>query len=96
MIPERFSLSNLEFDRYCNVKIRLRTDNNYYPILYDSNKGNRDSMYEYDIDGFRIPESIVHCGITLKGDAEEFYQVYEEHFEDYKLAIKKLLVKEML
>lgn len=97
MIPERFSLSNLEFGRFEPIKIRLKAGNGYCPLLYTSNIEDNDVWYgEYDIDGFRIPESILHSGPIISLGAGEFYQVYKEHFEDYKLAIQKLLVKEML
>ena len=95
MIPERFSLSNLEFDEYNHKNIRLRTGNDYYPILYNIDKEDYYSN-KYYIDGFRTPDSLKTCEKFLMLDAEQFYHVYKEHFEDYKLAIKKLLIKNML
>ena len=96
MIPEEFSLSNLEFDEFDPDLVRLRTKGIYYPVLYSSSKKSFGNLFEYDIDGFRTPKSMKANKFAPSEEAKKFYYVYEEHFEDYKLAIQKLLVKDML
>ena len=82
MIPEKYSLDKLEWYNDSRV-IRLYIGTYYSPVLFLKVK--EESWF--DSDGIRIPSTITE---------PKFRKVYEENFEEYKAAILKLVVKQML
>lgn len=84
MIPEEFSLDKLVFIKASNEHyiVRLRIDEGFPPILYSNGPPSRNFDH-----GYRKPNTMINFNFNV---------VYEEHYEEYKAAIQKLLIKEML
>lgn len=86
MIPEKFSVKNLYSVEGFYIRLKCK---NYSPILYTSNPQlHGDVQYCFDSNGYRKVGTIT---LDL-----EFSRVYDENFEEFKEAINKILIKEML
>ena len=93
MIPEKFNVKLLKFCKFPKGMdghyVRLIPDRFYPPILYTSNPLRHEDVKNFfDVNGFRIVGTLPNC--------PEFSKIYEQNHEEYKQAILKLLVKEML